>query len=175
MTRSSMQACSSSNFAIASRTHYGWLALPVEVNEGDSLPLWRSLSCKSRLWSLLMSLADLPTRSKMLPKVVEWPCSLLAGQRGVGCSSRSSLWTYCSLLTELARGAFLGLVSPHCSLPPWSARGWRGRSPHASLVRCISPLRLGGERDLSCGCGRRPVSSIWDSSACSWGPLFPPE
>ena len=40
------------------------LVLLVEVDEGDSLLLWRSLSHRSRPWSLSTSPADLPIRSK---------------------------------------------------------------------------------------------------------------
>ena len=64
-----------------------------------------------------MSPTDLPTRSKMLPEVVEWLCSLLVGRRGAGCSRRSSSRPHCSLIAESARGTLLDLVSPRCSLP----------------------------------------------------------
>ena len=68
--RSSMQAHNSSNSANTGRVCRGWFFPLVEVDEGDSLLLWRSLSRRSCPWSLSTSPADLPTLLKMLPKVV---------------------------------------------------------------------------------------------------------
>ena len=83
----------------------------------------------------------------MLPEATEWLCSLYALSSQVDVEQGAHIDLPCELIarSSLSQYEVPSLAWSHLVAHLlWLARRRGGRSPHVSLVQCISPLRLVG-------------------------------